>query len=52
MKRTYRNNFAKDARKEKTSERRRRKRQSGKTVFSSILKEPAKNPILEILQKL
>ena len=51
MKRTYRNNFAKDARKEKTSERR-RKRQSGKTIFSSILKEPAKNPILEILQKL
>ena len=50
--RRSRNNFDKDARKERTSERKRRKRQSGKGIFSSILKKPAKNPILEILQKL
>ena len=55
MKRTYRNNFAKDAKKrrKKTSGRRReRKRQSGKEIFSSILKKDPKNPILEILQEL
>ena len=52
MKRTYRNNFAKGARKRKTSKRRERKRESGKGIFSSILKKDAKNPILEILQQL
>ena len=45
MKRTYRNNFAKGARKKRTSGRRGRKRQSGKGIFS-ILKKVAKNPIL------
>ena len=53
MKRKYRNNFAKeDARKRKTSRKRGKKRQSGKEIFSSILKKDAKNPILEILQQL
>ena len=45
MKRTYRNNFAKGARKRRTGGRRGRKRQSGKGIFS-ILKKVAKNPIL------
>ena len=45
MKRTYRNNFAKGARKKRTGGRRGRKRQSGKG-FLSILKKVAKNPIL------
>ena len=52
MKRTYRNNFAKDARKGRTSERRKRKRQSKKGIFFSILKKPTNIPILEILQEL
>ena len=45
MKRTYRNNFAKGARKKRTGGRRGRKKQSGKGIFS-ILKKVAKNPIL------
>ena len=53
MKRKYRNNFAKDTRKERTSsERRKRKRQSGKGTFFSILKKPVNTPILELFQKL
>ena len=51
MKRTYRNNFAKDAKKERTSRRRARKKQSGKGNFSILKKSPT-NPILEILQEL
>ena len=52
MKRTYRNNFAKDARKGRTSKRRKRKRQSGKGISFSILKKPTNTPILELFQEL
>ena len=45
MKRTYRNNFAKGARKKRTGGRRGRKKQSGKGIFS-ILKKVAKKPII------
>ena len=45
MKRTYRNNFAKGARKKRTGGRRGRKKQTGKGLFSA-LKKIAKNPIL------
>ena len=45
MKRTYKNNFAKGARKKRTGRRRGRKKQSGKGIFS-ILKKAVKNPIL------
>ena len=45
MRRTYRNNFAKGARKKRTGGRRGRKKQTGKGIFSS-LKKLARNPIL------
>ena len=45
MRRTYRNNFAKGARKKRTGRKRGRQRQTGKGLFSS-LKKLAKNPIL------
>ena len=44
MRRTYRNNFAKGARRRPTG-RRRRRAQSGKGLFS-FMKKVAKNPIL------
>ena len=50
MKRTYRNNFAKGARKARTGRRRGRKKQSGKGIFS-IFKKVAKNPILRDIVK-
>ena len=50
MKRTYRNNFAKAARRRKTGERRGRRKQSGKGLFSFI-KKVAKNPILRDIAK-
>ena len=45
MRRTYRNNFAKGARKKRTGGGRGRKKQTGKGIFSS-LKKLARNPIL------
>ena len=45
MKRTYKKNFAKGARKKRTGRRRGRKKQSGKGIFS-VLKKVVKNPIL------
>ena len=50
MKRTYRNNFAKAARRRKTGGRRGRRKQSGKGLFSFI-KKVAKNPILRDIAK-
>ena len=50
MKRTYRNNFAKAARRRNTGERRGRRKQSGKGLFSFI-KKVAKNPILRDIAK-
>ena len=45
MRRTYRNNNAKGARRKKTGGKRGRKKQTGKGIFSS-LKKLARNPIL------
>ena len=45
MRRTYRNNNAKGARKKRTGRKRGRKKQTGKGIFSS-LKKLARNPIL------
>ena len=45
MRRTYRNNFAKSARKRPTGRRRGRRGQAGRGLFS-FMKKVAKNPIL------
>ena len=50
MKRTYRNNFAKGARKKRTGGKRGRKRQTGKGVLS-FLKKVVKNPIIRDIAK-
>ena len=50
MRRTYRNNFAKGAKRVPTGRRRRRRAQSGRGLFSFI-KKVAKNPILRDIAK-
>ena len=50
MKRTYRDNFAKGARKRRTGGKRGRKKQTGKGFFS-VLKKVVKNPIFKDIVK-
>ena len=50
MRRTYRNNFAKGARRKKTGGRRGRKKQTGKGFFS-VLKKVVKNPVFKDIVK-
>ena len=50
MRRTYRNNFAKGARRKRTSGRRGRKKQTGKGFFS-VLRKVVKNPIFKDIVK-
>ena len=52
MKRTYKNNSAKDAKKERTSRRKARKKQLRKATFSILRQSPINCSILETFQEL